>query len=210
MTIRNRAWTDHDLAAAVTESTSYRGVMRRLGFKNGSHRYLQQRIASLGLDTSHFEHHPQKRLCPDNQLRRVVAESNSYSDVLRALGVELKTVNFRRLRRRIGLLGLDTLHFRRARSERGRTRSWTDDDLRAAVATSFGYAQTIRALGLIPAGGNYVQVQRRMRELELDTTHFRGHGWNVEGKFIKRAARPLAEVLVAGRWTGSHQLKLRL
>ncbi|MBA3391936.1 MAG: HNH endonuclease [Deltaproteobacteria bacterium] len=68
----------------------------------------------------------------------------------------------------------------------------------------------LRAIGLVPAGGNYDQVQRRMRELGLDTSHFTGAGWNVGGKFRPRVRWPTAEVLVADRWVGSHTLKKRL
>ena len=89
-------------------------------------------------------------------------------------------------------------------------RRWTDDQLRAAVASSESYAQVIRRLGLVPAGGNYVQVQRWIRELALDTAHFTGSGWNVGLKFRPRPPAPLEDVLVAGRSTGSYKLKLRL
>src|SRR5687768_15531275 len=47
-----------------------------------------------------------------------------------------------------------------------------DDQLRDAVAQSINVAQVIRKLGLVPAGGNYDQVQRRMKELALDKSHF--------------------------------------
>ena len=68
----------------------------------------------------------------------------------------------------------------------------------------------IRALGMVPAGGNYDQVPRRIRELELDTSHLTGMRWNTGGKFVPRPATPLEEVLVAGRWTGSTVLEHRL
>lgn len=62
----------------------------------------------------------------------------------------------------------------------------------------------------MPAGGNYMQVRRRITELAVDTSHFLGKGWNVGRKFNPRPMVPLDEVLVANRWTGSHALKLRL
>jgi hypothetical protein len=79
------------------------------------------------------------------------------------------------------------------------------------VKSSKSYAETIRKLGLIPAGGNYVHVQRRIRELGIDTSHFKGKGWNTGSDFrAPLPAKPLDQVLVAGRWTASHHLKLRL
>jgi hypothetical protein len=86
-------------------------------------------------------------------------------------------------------------------------RRWTDDQLRAAVANARGMRSAIAALGLIPAGGNYVQVERKIRELEIDTSHFRGHGWS---RGLSLPPRPLDSVLVAGRWTQSQRLKKRL
>ena len=38
-------------------------------------------------------------------------------------------------------------------------RSWTDDELRAAVAASKSYRAVLIKLRLIPAGGNYKQIQ---------------------------------------------------
>ncbi|MEJ7604396.1 MAG: hypothetical protein WKG01_41450, partial [Kofleriaceae bacterium] len=90
--------------------------------------------------------------------------------------------------RRIRRLSLDTSHFRRARD---RTRSWTDDQLRTAVNTCTTYAAVIRALGLVPAGGNYHQVQDRVATLGLDVSHFTLAGSRRAGPPV-----PLAEALV--------------
>jgi hypothetical protein len=91
-----------------------------------------------------------------------------------------------------------------------RRRRWTDEQLRAAVATSKSVARVIAQLGLVPAGGNYVHVQRRIAELGLDTSHFTGMGWNVGMAFRPQPTVPLEQVLVANRRTGSHLLKMRL
>lgn len=113
-----------------------------------------------------------------------------------------------KLRARIRALGLETAHFSHAH---GRYRlTWTDDQLRGAVASSKSYSQAIRHLGLVPAGGNFVQVQRRIRELALDTSHFTGKGWNAGLKLRPNPPAPLEDVLVADRSTGSHRLKQRL
>jgi hypothetical protein len=168
-------------------------------------------MVELGFDTSHFVTQPQKLLAPDDDIRKLVAASRSATQVLLALGIDLHSNHFFKLTRRIRQLGIDTSHFDRKRAVRdGRKTRWTDDELRAAVASSYGYAQTIRALGLIPPGGNYVAIPRRIRELGLDSSHFRGRGWNVDGKYIKPIARPLSELLVVGSSMRSHALKLRL
>jgi hypothetical protein len=53
-------------------------------------------------------------------------------------------------------------------------------------------------------------VNRRIAELALDTSHFTGSRWNLGGSFVAVPAIPLEEVLVAGRYTASYDLKLRL
>lgn len=48
-------------------------------------------------------------------------------------------------------------------------RTWTDDQLRDAVARSRNLSETLRRLGLHPRGANYETVRRRICELQIDT-----------------------------------------
>ena len=89
-------------------------------------------------------------------------------------------------------------------------RSWTDEDLVAAVSVSKSYRNVLKLLGLIPAGGNYVQVQYRIRMLELDTTHFTGKHWNKGTQYHTKALPRLETLLVIGDRTQSYKLKKRL
>lgn len=89
-------------------------------------------------------------------------------------------------------------------------RSWTDEQLRRAVAASRSYRAVLIRLGLIPAGGNYAQVQRRVRQLSLPTGHFTGKGWNVKLRFKPHPAVPLHDLLVVNGTAQSHVLKKRL
>jgi hypothetical protein len=90
-------------------------------------------------------------------------------------------------------------------------RSWTDEQLIEAVKNSYSYREVIKTIGLVPAGGNYAQVTRRIEELGLDTSHFKGKGWNVGWKFDPRKPKiPLSKLLVNGRETQSHKLRIRL
>lgn len=204
---QQRSWTDDDLRAAVASSETYREVARKLGLAGGSVAYVQRRIAKLQLATEHFDAHPKKKLAPEHELRRIVEASHSASDVLRALDVELIGHNFLKLRRRLKQLGIDTSHFRYQRLKMRRRTSWTDDELCAAVASSHNYAQTIRKLGLIPAGGNYDHVRARIRELDLDTSHFRA-----ASSYLVAGGRPtpIEDLLVDDIGIGSHGLKCRL
>jgi hypothetical protein len=60
-----------------------------------------------------------------------------------------------------------------------RTRSWTDDDLRQAVATSSTWGQVARSLGLKADGGSsYGRIRSVATELGLDISHFLGRSWS--------------------------------
>lgn len=178
--------------------------------RGDNHYRIQERVRELGLDTSHFAM-PQLR--PQIEaLRELVATSTSVEMVAEKLGLDGHHATITRLRKRIYNLNLDMGHFVRRSPQRARRskRRWSDDELRIAVATSTTVRGVLRALGLIGAGGNYDHVQRSIRELELDTSHFTGQGWNKGLKFDPRPIVPLEDVLVANRYTGSYALKKRL
>lgn len=90
-----------------------------------------------------------------------------------------------------------------------RQRTWTDDQLIEAVKTSYSRRAVLVVLGLVPAGGNYDQIRRRIDALGLDTSHFLGMGWN-KGGVGTRKPRPLEELLVKGSDVQSYKLKKRL
>ncbi|MBW3662232.1 MAG: HNH endonuclease [Actinobacteria bacterium] len=52
-----------------------------------------------------------------------------------------------------------------------RPRSWTDDQLRDAVATSTTYREVVLRLGLAPSGYAFSAVRGRAAQLELDDSH---------------------------------------
>jgi 5-methylcytosine-specific restriction endonuclease McrA len=90
-------------------------------------------------------------------------------------------------------------------------RSWTDELLIEAVKNSFSYRTVIKELGLIPAGGNYDQIKKRIRILEIDTSHFTGSRWNVGVRRKRtRYGTPLKELLVENSGYQSHKLKIKL
>lgn len=89
-------------------------------------------------------------------------------------------------------------------------RSWTDEQLIDAINRNYSIRSVIKSLGLIPAGGNYSQVQARIERLELNTSHFTGRGWN-KGRTYHISTRPsIYKLLVVSSLTQSYKLKLRL
>ena len=75
---------------------------------------------------------------------------------------------------------------------RGKTRTWSDDQLLDAIARSTNFTDVVRALGLRAAGGNHRTVKKHAKRLNADTSHFtndrrvrglRAHGRGVELAF---------------------------
>lgn len=86
--------------------------------------------------------------------------------------------------------------------------SYTEHDVRDAVATSLSYAEVLRKLGVRPAGGNYDTIKRLVRKMEVDTSHFTGRGHRRGRTYGPRL--PLQDVLCAGSTVQSYKLKRRL
>jgi len=90
-------------------------------------------------------------------------------------------------------------------------RKWSDQELVDAVKNSISVRSVIYKLGLIPAGGNYKHVSRIIEELNLDTSHFQGKGWNRGWVFDPRKPIiPTSEWLIKGSNVQSYTLKRRL
>ncbi|OGE89108.1 MAG: hypothetical protein A3J07_00945 [Candidatus Doudnabacteria bacterium RIFCSPLOWO2_02_FULL_49_13] len=91
-----------------------------------------------------------------------------------------------------------------------RKKKWTGDQLKKAAQESFSIRQVIFKLGLIPAGGNYVQIQNYLRSLHIDTSHFKGKSWNKGLTGLVRASMPIEQILVKESYYQSYKLKKRL
>lgn len=88
-------------------------------------------------------------------------------------------------------------------------RSWSDEELVVAVRNARSIRAVLLSLGLVPAGGNYMQITRRINLLAIDTSHFTGQGWS-KGSSPIRQSRPLEEILCEGSDFQSFKLKRRL
>jgi hypothetical protein len=95
---KERSWTEDQLREAVASSTTFKDVLRKLGLRPGSIRYLREAINDLNLDISRYKTSVPKELCSDERLRALVSESSSCSEILHKLGSDLRTNDFYRLR----------------------------------------------------------------------------------------------------------------
>ena len=153
---------------------------------------------------------PRPRSWTDDQLVAAVAAASSLAEVHRRLG--LTPGDYDVMRAHIRRLGIDASHIPRAvAGDTRRTRRWTDNDLRAAVASATSVHDVLRRLGYVPNGGLYRFVVAHIRRLGLDTGHFiGGRGWALGRRFPGRRLRPLDELLVVGSVVRSSSLRQRL
>lgn len=91
-----------------------------------------------------------------------------------------------------------------------KTRKWTEAQLVDAAKVATSIRQIIFALGLEPAGGNYAQIKKYLKEFKVDISHFKGKSWNKGMKGIGSPRIPLESILVKGSQYQSFKLKKRL
>lgn len=90
--------------------------------------------------------------------------------------------------------------------------SYTNAQFIEAVKNSLSVAQVAQTLGIKPAGGNYVTIKNKIKELNLDTSHFTGRGWNVGNRYKPvKQAQPLSEILIKdSTFINTYHLKERI
>jgi hypothetical protein len=94
---------------------------------------------------------------------------------------------------------------------RSRTARYSDEALRQAISESISLAQTLEKLGVRAAGGNYAYLKKRIAELGIDTSHFRGMGWLKGQRNPTVRKRAIEEILVKdSTYMSSHHLRERL
>lgn len=91
-----------------------------------------------------------------------------------------------------------------------RTSRWNIVDLKKAIETSTSIRQVIEKLGLVPAGGNYEQIKKAIREYALDTTTITGMGWRKNRTFPFTPRIEMSDILQKNSSFQSFKLKKRL
>lgn len=107
-----------------------------------------------------------------------------------------------------GLLSSYVFHCTINKKMRGR--KWTEKKLKIAVSNATSLRQVLHAIGLREAGGNYEQLKKYIKELKLNTNHFRGMGWNKGLKMKWKPRISLDDILKKETYFQSFKLKNRL
>ncbi|MFA6504087.1 MAG: HNH endonuclease signature motif containing protein [Patescibacteria group bacterium] len=89
-------------------------------------------------------------------------------------------------------------------------RKWTIDQLRIAVKESTSVRAVLFKLGLVPAGGNYVQVKQYINKHGINCDHFKGAAWNKGLSGLSFPRVKLNDILSGQNLFQSHKLKIRL
>lgn len=195
----NRSTTDlqfstEELRAAAADTRSIRAMALLLGVGDDSRSRaaLSRMVHKRGIDITHFTH--RRVHVPENQLRRVVADSGSFADVMRALSLPVTEQNRRRVRRRVIELGLDTSHFAR--------RSWGSVHVVAPKAI----ADTV--LRVRPEGSSRESRDRLHRALAEVGVPYRCVGCGNEGTW-RGGAITLQIDHINGSWLDNRRENLR-
>ena len=89
--------------------------------------------------------------------------------------------------------------------------SYTEEDFVNAVKNNYSVRSCLLALGLSATGGNYAVFKKRVKALDLDTSHFTGKGHLKNRTHNWNPKKSLEEILVADSdYMNRNQIKKRL
>ncbi|MFD7429130.1 HNH endonuclease signature motif containing protein [Streptomyces sp. NPDC059818] len=166
-------FTPEELETAARTADSIRGVARNLGMGDDSQSRsaLARLLRRRGIDTGHFRN--ARLAIPEDTLRDAVPRATSYADVMRALGLEVKDTNHRRVRRKVLQLKLDTSHFTR--------RPWASAQVREPKAIA-PTTLVIRPQGSVRT--NRERLHRALREIGVA---YRCESCGNRGKWLRQS-----------------------
>ncbi|PIP87187.1 hypothetical protein COW81_01540 [Candidatus Campbellbacteria bacterium CG22_combo_CG10-13_8_21_14_all_36_13] len=147
----------------------------------------------------------------DGSLREDIKKSKGIREAIIKISLTSTSSSYKQIDQYIKKNNIDISHFNGYTSgKQMRHRKWSEQELKKAVYCSTSIRQVIQKLGLIPAGGNYLQVQKYIKICKLDISHFKGQGWN-KGKIgIGKPLILLKDILIKNSNYQSYSLKKRL
>lgn len=87
---------------------------------------------------------------------------------------------------------------------------WNKKQLEDAAKAATSIRQTIKKVGLIPAGGNYELIKKYIKVFKIDTSHFKGKAWNKGTHQCTNPGKPLDQIMTKNSNYQSFKLKQRL
>ncbi|MFI6700912.1 HNH endonuclease signature motif containing protein [Streptomyces sp. NPDC050509] len=166
---------DRDLlATAVSDAQTWADLMRRLGLRTsgGQRRVLQQKVADLGIDTSHFKQRSPWRKYPDEAIAAAAATSMTLREVVAKLGVPPATGTLSHIARRIEAAGIDISHFP-GMNLTPTELPFTTPELADAAASADSIRGVARILGVPDDSRSRAALGRMLKERGIGTAHFR-------------------------------------
>ncbi|MDF3292912.1 HNH endonuclease [Streptomyces silvisoli] len=119
-----RRYTKEALQDATSRSNSIREVIEYLGIPpyDSAYNHIERRLAHFGIDTSHFNPaRPQAQVIDTDELRAIVAQSRTFAEVLRALGLPNSGASRAKVKKNLIAQGIPTHHFVGQGHNRGRS-----------------------------------------------------------------------------------------
>lgn len=86
----------------------------------------------------------------------------------------------------------------------------TDEEYIEAAKKSYSIAGMCKYLGRSPYGAGYYMMHKKIKELNIDISHFKGQGWNVNGKNLKKERLSDSDIFVENSTYTTSRLKKRL
>jgi hypothetical protein len=136
-----------------------------------------------------------------DEAREAIRGSTTWAEALEKLRYAYHGKNIKTLRKWAERWNIDTDHLPQSLRYR-----YTEAELRAAVAESQSWAETLRRLGYCQSGANPQTLKKRVAEWGISTAHFDA------GASLRRTSTPmpLEEILVERSRYSRHKLKRRL
>ncbi|MFJ8018314.1 HNH endonuclease [Streptomyces sp. NPDC096339] len=173
------------LTRTAPQATSLVDLMRLLDtpLLAGPRRYLRDRLAHYGIDTSHFVDEPLperiRQHYTEERLRDAAAHTDSIEGMLAYMGVEPYNSARTHIAKLVDRFGIDTSHFPR-RDVPSSRRLFDLEEIGPAVADSQSMAGVMRALGRHPLdSAGRARARRSIEEYGLSTEHFTGQGHTI-------------------------------
>lgn len=136
--------------------------------------------------------------------------SFSVREILIKLGINPIGGNYKTVHKKAKFLQLDIAKFNSIKMYRKIKETITNEQIIFASKSNRSMRGTLKSLMLPLSGGSYIWLQNKIKELDINTSHFTGQG-HLRGKTHNWGnAIPLEDILVKDSYYQSHRLKLRL